>query len=118
MAKYPFLILEFVELYLLMPVSLSLLLYDDGQVVFTLFLELSDLYFGFLQLHSHAFHLLPSVADLEEAVAQLVHLLPQFRAFLCQQPETCKNKGQCTYLECSECIYAASESAAKPEGKF
>lgn len=98
---------QFVALDLLMPVRLSLLLQDDGQVLFTLFLELSNLLFGLLQLHGHAFHLLPRVTDLEEAVAQLVHLLPQLQAFLRQQPETFSKSGQCRYL-----------NALKPEGKF
>lgn len=84
LSKYAFVLLQSVVFYLLVPVSLSLLLQDDGQILLALCLELRYLLFGLLQLHSHALHLLSCVTDLVEAVAKLVHLFTQFKVLLSQ----------------------------------
>lgn len=73
--------------YPLLLVSLSLLLYDDGQVILTLDLELSHLLLGLLQLDRHGLHFLTCVADLEKAVSEFTQLLAQFALFLCQKPQ-------------------------------
>lgn len=83
--------------YILLLVSFSLLLHNDGQVLVTLFLELGHLDLGFLQLYRHSLHLHPRVTDLEEAITQFAHLLPQFPAFLLQQPGGNRTGSDCKW---------------------
>lgn len=72
--------------HLLLLIRFPLLLHDDDQVLLALFLELSHLFLGILQLQRHHFHLFPSFIDLRQPRPQLIGLVQQLLPLLCQQP--------------------------------
>lgn len=72
--------------HLLLLICFSLLLYNDDEVLLALFLELSHLFLGILQLQGHHFNLFPRLINLKQSCPQLSGLVQQLLPLLCQQP--------------------------------
>lgn len=71
---------------LLLLIGFPLLLHDDDQILFALFLELGHLSLGFFQLQRHHFYFFPSFINLKQSSPQLIGLVQQLLPLFCQKP--------------------------------
>lgn len=71
---------------LLLLVGFPLLLHNDDQILFALFLELSHLFLGILQLQRHHFYFFPSFINLKQSSPELVGLVQQLLPLFSQKP--------------------------------